>query len=139
MLKLATRHLEVVLRHSQACYPDEGCGLLIGKLDGETKLVQRVDAAPNERVDGAARRYLISSDAIRRAEKDAQSQGLEIVGFFHSHPDVAAIPSEYDRNHAWPWYSYLIVSVRNGDCREQRCWTLRDDRSGFDPEDLEIV
>ena len=70
----------------------------------------------------------------RRSEKK-----LELIGWYHSHPDAPARPSEFDREHAWPWYSYIIVSVQKGEPRDTTSWRLHDDRAAYDPEEIEIV
>ncbi len=139
MLKMQHSQLEQIVRHLEQSYPEEGCGVLIGTLEDGAKRVRRADPVINETAELAGRRYLISSDAVRHAGRLAESDGLDVVGFFHSHPDEAAAPSEFDRQHAWPWYSYLIVSVREGRSSERRCWTLADDRSAFQPEELIVV
>lgn len=72
-------------------------------------------------------------------EKDARARRLDVLGYYHSHPDHPARPSEYDRNHAWPWYSYVIVSVKRGEPKDTTSWVLSDDRSRFDPEPMEVV
>lgn len=138
MLTITPQQLTTVQRHLQQCYPNEGCGFLFGVVDNGARRVREVKPASNRRNTGAGRRYLIDPDTIRSAGREAETEGFEIIGFYHSHPDVAPVPSEYDREHAWPWYSYLIVSVQRGHCRELRSWRLRDDRSGFDPEALEV-
>ncbi len=79
-------------------------------------------------------RFLIDPKEQLKVEKDARSRGLEVVGYYHSHPDHPARPSEYDREHAWPWYSYLIVSVERGEAKDVRSWMLSDDRSRFEAE-----
>ncbi len=139
MLTIERKHLELIRSHLERAYPEEGCGVLIGAPGKAGKRVVRADPVVNETPGRAGRRYLISSDAVRHAGRLAESDGLEIVGFFHSHPDAEAAPSEYDREHAWPWYSYLIVEVRDGRWRDHRCWTLADDRSRFSREELNIV
>jgi len=73
-----------------------------------------------------------------RVEKDARARGLEVLGYYHSHPDHPARPSEYDREHAWPWYSYLIVAVEKGVPRDSRSWVLSEDRSVFHAEQIEV-
>jgi len=90
----------------------------------------------NERVDERERRFFISPQQVLMAERRARQDGLLLLGFYHSHPDHPAIPSEYDRQHALPWYSYVIVSVQGGEPGELRSWRLRDDRSAFDEEPL---
>ena len=93
-------------------------------------------AMENTREDSPRNRYLISSRELLEAEKTARARGLDIVGVYHSHPDHPARPSEFDREHAFPWYSYIIVSVHGGKPVDLASWTLRDDRSAFDAEDL---
>jgi proteasome lid subunit RPN8/RPN11 len=119
-------------------YPDEGCGFLVGDRSGGTVVVRRSLPVENRRsADGRSRtRYLITPDDFRVAERDADAHGMLVVGTYHSHPDVEARPSAYDRDHAWPWYRYLIVSVVAGTVRGARVWELRDDRSGFDEHRL---
>ena len=121
-------------------YPHEGCGFLLGARDGDVNVVDHLPAA-NDREDdvAAATRYLITPDDFRAATRKADARRLEIVGVYHSHPDVPPRPSEFDRDHAWPWYQYLIVSVVKGRADEMRVWELRDDRAGFDERQIEIV
>lgn len=131
--------LEAVHADLERAYPNEGCGLLVGQGEAVMRVLERVPA-DNRRVPegAAARRYLIDPDEYRRVSRAVSQRGLEIVGVYHSHPDAAATPSAYDREHAWPWYCYLIVGIRRGVAREARAWRLRDDRSGFDEHSLEI-
>ncbi len=133
--------IEAIRRDLAAVYPLEGCGFLMGtpRTDGRA-VVSRQLRVPNERVvdGGAANRYLIPPEAFLTAERDATALGLNIVGTYHSHPDVPARPSGYDREHAWPSYRYLIVSVVQGTVREERVWQLREDRSGFVDHGLRV-
>lgn len=123
-----------IRRHLVAAYPAEGCGFLVGarQRDGEVVINDRHPVNNHRFGDGAERtRYLISPDDFRLAERQAATDGLELVGVYHSHPDVAARPSSFDREHAWPWYLYLIVSIAGGVVKDERAWELTDDRSGF--------
>ncbi|HVT59073.1 MAG TPA: M67 family metallopeptidase [Thermoanaerobaculia bacterium] len=104
-------------------------------LEEETK-VERVVPAVNERQDSRHNRFVISPATVLAAHKEARAAGLEVVGYYHSHPDHPAEPSEFDREHAWPGLSYLIVSVREGRLDTARSWRLRDDRERFDEEPL---
>jgi proteasome lid subunit RPN8/RPN11 len=72
------------------------------------------------------------------ADRAAEARGLDVVGWYHSHPDHPARPSEYDREHAWPWYSYIIVSVAKGVAGEMTSWRLQDDRAGYEKERIEV-
>ena len=139
MLQLNSAHADEIRQIGEQTYPHECCGLLVGSLDGEVKIVSRLIPAENERTDSPANRYLITAGFLHETENSLRGSGSAILGFFHSHPDVPAQPSQYDQDHAWPWYSYLIVSVREGESRELLNWKLRDDRSAFEPEGLEIV
>ena len=132
--------LSEIRRQLVAAYPAEACGLLVGTRSDDTEmLVRRAVPMPNARTaDGAAgNRYLISPDDYRIAEREAAASGLEVVGVYHSHPDVAARPSAYDEANAWPWFGYLIVSVATGEVTDERVWELTDDRR-FVERTLEI-
>lgn len=133
--------LEEIRRHLVAAYPDEGCGLLLGTEDGGGHVLVRnhVPVPNRRRSDGGARtRYVIAPEDYLAAERRAAAEGCDVLGVYHSHPDVAARPSEYDAEHAWPWYRYLIVSVGEGRVREERVYQLREDRTGFDEHDLTV-
>jgi proteasome lid subunit RPN8/RPN11 len=120
-------------------YPEEGCGVMIGYDRNGTHEVARVEGIANQSVESRARRYLISPEQFLAADRAARAEGLDVLGFFHSHPDHPAEPSAFDREHAWPWYSYLIVSVEKGTVRAQRSFRLREDRSRFEEEPVKIV
>lgn len=119
-------------------YPEEGCGVLIGRDRDGVHDVVRVEDFANQSAETRGRRYLISPEQFLAADRAAREEGLDVLGFFHSHPDHPAEPSAFDREHAWPWYSYLIVSVENGAVGAQRSFRLTEDRSRFEEERLEI-
>jgi proteasome lid subunit RPN8/RPN11 len=139
MILLMAEHLDLIKRHGERTYPEEGCGVLVGRTNGGTKIVEEVRPTENARLDSRHNRYLIPPDDILRLERQARARGCEVVGFFHSHPDHPARPSEYDRDHAWPWYSYIIVAVAGGLALDVRSWVLTDDRSHFEPEDIGLA
>jgi proteasome lid subunit RPN8/RPN11 len=127
---------EAVRAHGEEAYPYECCGFLLGRGEDGGKRVVRVLRADNERSDSAENRYLISPEAYLRAERKAAQAGLDIVGFYHSHPEAEARPSEFDRAHALPGCSYLIVSVKGGRARDLSSWVLSEDYTRFLPEPL---
>jgi len=142
---------EKIRSHGAETYPFECCGALLGRdasamagvdlrKDALTPPREILELFPlvNRRDDSPRNRFSVSVDDVRAAEKAAREQGLEVVGWYHSHPDHPARPSEYDRDHAWPWYSYIIVSVQNGAPQEMASWRLNDDRQEFSPEGIEI-
>jgi len=118
--------------HGVETYPNECCGALIGR-DG---LVSSTYALPNTTEEGPRRRFLVRPEDYREAERRATAAGGELLGFYHSHPDHPARPSQYDLDHAWPFFSYVIVSVRAGVSEDMTSWRLQEDRSAFDQEDL---
>lgn len=138
MLIIRESHLAQIRSLGERAYPEECCGVLLGRPEGGVKKVEVLLPARNRRTDSAANRYLIEGEFVRAVEKKLCGSDRQIIGFFHSHPDAPARPSQYDRRHAWPWYSYVIVSVKKGEAVETLSWTLLDDRSGFDLEPLEI-
>ena len=133
-LSIGPSALSTIHSHATNTYSDECCGALFGADPGQ------VDAAlPLDNVTDAERRrrFLISPEAYRRAEAEADLRGRRLLGFYHSHPDHPAEPSAFDLEHAWPNLSYVIVSVRKGIVAGTRSWRLRDDRSRFDEEALQ--
>jgi len=139
-LVLDPRHATAIRQHGEADYPHEACGLMGGTVEGEgerTVVAQLVPLA-NQRLDAAHNRYLIDPDAFRRAQSELDRAGLEIVGIYHSHPDHPAEPSAFDREHAWPRLSYVIVTVAAGQGRDMRSWRLSDDRAVFAEEPITL-
>jgi proteasome lid subunit RPN8/RPN11 len=125
------REVEDAIRaHAREAYPHECCGALIGREGG----VQAAFALPNTTEEGPRRRFLVRPDDYRAAERHAQTLGLDLLGFYHSHPDHPARPSQYDLDHAWPFFSYIIVSATAEGTGALTSWRLRDDRSAFDEE-----
>jgi proteasome lid subunit RPN8/RPN11 len=117
-------------------YPGECCGVLAGRA-GEAREVLQLFPVANRRTDDP-HRYLIGPDDLRRVEAELSRSGLEVLGFYHSHPDHPAVPSRFDLEHAWPWYSYLILRVEGGRAAEAGSWQLADDRSSMRPESLDV-
>ncbi|WP_421657941.1 Mov34/MPN/PAD-1 family protein [Leptothermofonsia sp. ETS-13] len=149
-LTLNRKHLDAINHHAERTYPDECCGLLIGRLTETGRVVSEIWTTENtwtqevadEMGDGLlaskTRRYWIAPQEMLAVMKAARQQGLEIVGIYHSHPDHWAIPSECDRRLAWPQYSYLIVSVVQGKVINAQSWAL-DDHHQFQSETLHAL
>jgi len=114
--------------HGEETYPHECCGALVGR-DGR---VTGVVALPNTTEEGPRRRFLVRPSDYREAERRAAEIGAELLGFYHSHPDHPARPSQYDLDHAWPTFAYIIVAVAEGRARDMTVWYLKEDRSSFD-------
>lgn len=126
--------LAAIRAHGQETYPHECCGALLGR-DGA---VTEAFGLANTTEEGPRRRFLVRPDDYRLAERRASELGLDLLGFYHSHPDHPSRPSQYDLDHAWPFFSYVIISVREGEPKDIQSWRLRDDRSAFDEEPLTL-
>lgn len=123
--------------HLERGYPNEACGALIGSAEDTVYRVRDFRAMRNTITDRPRDRYALDPLEQLRVQKDAEAQGLEIVGFAHSHPDHPPIPSRFDAEHAWTFYSYVVASVKQGRLLEARSWRLND-KQAFDEEPLEI-
>jgi proteasome lid subunit RPN8/RPN11 len=132
-LQLPLSAVEAIRAHGAETYADECCGALLGPRPGD---IVEAFALPNEMQGERRRRFLIGPDEYRLAERRAIDTKLELLGFYHSHPDHPAVPSQFDLDHAWPNLSYIIVSVKQGQADEMRSWRLRADRSGYDEEQI---
>ena len=135
MVKIERDELGRVHAHACEGYPHEVVGILAGR--GGT--VTRAVALINERADSPRNRYEVSGLALYRAQQALEGEGFEVLGYYHSHPDHPARYSDYDRDHALPNLSYVIVSVRGGDVADTLSWRLREDRSAMDEEPLEVL
>ena len=135
-LQLTTKHDQAIRAHGAEDYPHECCGFLVGRADGETVTVMRTVPAANTRDDSPRNRFEIDPGDLVKTDRAARAEGLGVVGFYHSHPDAPARPSEFDREHAWPGYCYVIVSVRQGQPREMRNWRLTEDHTHFEEDEI---
>jgi proteasome lid subunit RPN8/RPN11 len=124
---ITSESLEAIRQHAVETFPDECCGALI-EIGGVVREAHRMD---NTTAGPAARRFRIGPDQYRLADKRARELGGSLRGFYHSHPNAPARPSEYDLEHAWPNLTYVIISVRASAPGDITVWHLRDDRSGF--------
>ena|SRR5688572_784855 len=138
IVRIAAATLHDIAAHAAAAYPEECCGVLLGVDAGDERVISSAIAVQNERADERTRRYVIEADTILLAEATARELGVEIVGFYHSHPDHPAEPSTFDRDHSWPWYTYIIVPSRRDGAGTARAWRLQDDRAAFDEQQIVI-
>jgi len=122
-----------IQNHGRETYPNECCGALIG-IDN---VVGECLSLPNTTEEGPRRRFLVDPYDYRAAERQATESGYKLVGFYHSHPDHPARPSQYDLDHAWPAFAYVIIAVEKGEPGAMTSWRLREDRSAFDEEQIE--
>src|SRR5262245_48212713 len=129
---LVTPTIDAEIRHhAEQTYPHECCGAMIGRAGQVSAIVE----LPNTTEEGPRRRFLVRPSDYRLAEQRAAALGEELIGFYHSHPDHPARPSQFDLDHAWPTFAYVIVAVAAGTAGDMTVWFLRDDRSSFEEGD----
>ena len=136
MMHITTALQNILIDHAQQGYPHEVVGILAGSRANNH--ITKVYPLINERAD-THNRYQVSALTLMRAEQSLEAEGFEIIGYYHSHPDHSAQFSDYDRDHALPNMSYLILSIQNGTFQNMSSWRLREDRSTMDPETITLT
>lgn len=137
MLKLSRTQRDAIAAHGEKAYNHECCGALLGRFVDGVRVVFDVVEVENARADSRENRYLISPKYLLRVEREARQRGLGRIGIYHSHPDHPAAPSRFDLDHCpWPHESFVIVSIVQGKATEVRSYTMREDRSAFDEEEI---
>ncbi len=139
MLRISEELAERIRAHGVETYPYECCGALLGREGGPDREVVSLVRLENRRNDSPRNRFEITPEDVRLAESKAKELGCDLIGWYHSHPDAAARPSEFDRDHAWPWYSYIIIGIEERVPKEMNSWRLTDDRTRYDSEEIEIA
>ena len=140
MIRIDEKQIDEIREHGVRDYPYECCGLLLGLFSAEGKAVIETYPISNAREESAKRnRFLIEPEELMRGERYARDRDLEVVGFYHSHPDSPAVPSQYDLEHAWPTYSYIIVSTRSAEATDLFSWEQEPDRTRFNPEEIRVI
>lgn len=137
-ITLTPEHDASMRAHAAQDYPHECCGFLVGTIGDAAVTVVRTFPAANTRSDSPRNRFEIDPGEMMRVDRIARQDGNGVVGFYHSHPDAPAQPSNFDREHAWAAYCYIIVSVVRGEPQDMKNWLLRGDRTGFDPDPIAI-
>ena len=126
------------MTHARSTYPEECCGFLLG-VDSGPRRIFRTLAAQNVNEGSRKRRYNISPVDLVRADEEARRSNLELIGIYHSHPDASPQPSQVDLENAWPWYTYLVLPLQNGEPTDLAAWALSQDRSTFNLEELRVI
>jgi len=136
MLKISSELAARLEAHLEKAYPGEGAGFLLG-VDGDVNDVLPLDNARDE--SARHNRFLLTPEDYMKAEMKAMEMGVDLIGVFHSHPDCPNVPSEYDREWAQPFFSYIITRVDEGKAVSHRSWRLAEDRTKYDEEEIEIL
>ena len=138
-IHLQPDHDEFIREQGAQAFPHECCGFMLGHDIDDIRQIEKVIPATNIRgSEELHNRFTISPEAFMKADKAARAKNLDILGFYHSHPDAPAKPSQYDLDHAWPVYSYVIVSIQDGKPAQMTSWLLENDRSRFNPQEIII-
>ncbi len=138
MIRMREQHINQIRSLGEREYPYECCGLLLGHFedDGRKSLVELFPISNAREEEARRRRFLIEPAELLRGERHAREQQLDVIGFYHSHPEDSGVPSQYDLDHAWPVYSYVIVSVQSGKAVNLFSWEMQEDRSRFNTEEI---
>jgi proteasome lid subunit RPN8/RPN11 len=139
LLKLESEFIDRIREHARHSYPEECCGFLFGSSETDEKVVRDLRELNNSSGENRSRRYVVTPEQYRNAEVWAEGKGMEVLGLYHSHPDHPSRPSQFDTDHAFPWWSYVIISVEHGNPSLISSWVLKDDRTGFAEERIEEV
>ena len=138
MITLDSRSLQEIRQHGREAYPEECCGALLGSGENGSACVARVERVGNARAEERRRRYAIDPLEYARLEREADARGMSVLGFYHSHPDHPARPSEYDRQHGLPFFHYIVLGVSAGSPGEIASFVLSEDRGLFEQEELVV-
>jgi proteasome lid subunit RPN8/RPN11 len=139
MVHINKKLRDLIKKDGENSYNEECCGAIFGKRENGTFEITELLTFKNERGDNRKRRYLISPKQYLESERIASEKKLNLLGFYHSHPDHPAIPSQFDTEHALPYFVYIIVSVRNGKAERLTSWKLMEDRSKFEEMEMNII
>jgi len=136
MIVLPEALKKLIKEEGENAFPNECCGVIFGEF-GDVKTAAAAQHIINNFDDGEKyHRFLITPEDMMKAELKAREMKADILGFYHSHPDCPAKPSDYDREHALPFYSYVIVSVMGGEAADFKSWELSEDREKFIEEEI---
>jgi proteasome lid subunit RPN8/RPN11 len=137
MILVNQEQLAQMRAHGERDYPFECCGLMLGRFaDGRKQVIETYPISNAREEEAKRNRFLIRPEELMRGEKYAREKSLDVVGFYHSHPDDLAVPSQYDLEHAWPTYSYIVMAVEQGRAADLRSWEMESDRSRFNEEEI---
>lgn len=138
MIRLRKELVRQIEQHGEGTYPEECCGIMLGLSKEDTQTVEAVIELDNKQEENRRRRFFVTPGQYIQAERIASERKLELLGFYHSHPDHPAIPSAYDTEHALPWFTYVIVSVMQGEAKGITAWLLTETRGRFKEKPLSI-
>ncbi len=136
MVKFPAKVISHIEKHGERTYPEECCGIMLGVNENDNQAVEEIVELDNEQVENRRRRFIVTPKQYLQAERIAAEKKLALLGFYHSHPDHPAVPSEFDREHALPWFTYVIISVVDQKAKDTTAWLLNETRERFTKREL---
>jgi proteasome lid subunit RPN8/RPN11 len=136
MIKVTKEAWDVMVAHAQAKFPNECCGAMIGMIDGETKNVTLAEPLENAYDGAQGARYELRPEDLLLADKKARAAGLDLIGIFHSHPDCDAYFSKTDLENSCPWYSFVVLSIKDGQFDHANSFLPNADQTAAEKEEL---
>lgn len=136
MIEVEKQAWDVMVAHAQATYPNECCGAMVGTVNVGRKLVKAAVPLANSFQGTQAARYELRPEDLLEADRTAREQGLDLVGIFHSHPDCDAYFSETDLKNSCPWYSFVVLSVKEGKFHHAASFLPNAEQTAAEKEEL---
>ena len=136
MIRVASEPWQEMVAHARSTYPNECCGAMLGRVDGEAKEVLAAMRLENSSAGSQAARYELRPQDLLAADKEARRQGLDLIGIYHSHPDCDAYFSKTDLENSCPWYSFIVLSIQNGEFHHANSWLPNAEQTQAEKEDL---
>jgi proteasome lid subunit RPN8/RPN11 len=131
MIRLSKKIVHEIEYHAEQMYPEECCGMMLGFSENGSQSIEAIIGIDNSQDENRRRRFLITPAQYREAERLAKEWKMELLGFYHSHPDHPAAPSMFDTDHALPWFTYIIISVEKGKAAAMTAWLLNEEHNRF--------
>lgn len=125
-----------MVAHAESTYPNECCGVMLGRIDGDAKSVTIAQPLENVSAGSHAARYELRPEDLLHADREARRQNLDLIGIYHSHPDCDAYFSETDLKNSCPWYSFVVLSVQNGTFHHANSWLPNAEQTASEKEEL---
>jgi proteasome lid subunit RPN8/RPN11 len=138
MIRISEELACQIEQHGKQTYPEECCGMVLGSNKDTVQIVESIIEIDNSQGENRKRRFFITPQQYLQAERIAKEKNLELLGFYHSHPDHPAIPSSFDTEHALPFFTYIIVSISQGEAKSMTAWLLEENRLRFGERELSI-
>lgn len=136
MIRVEPAAWDVMVSHAQDKFPNECCGAMIGVIDGDEKTVRLAIPMENAFTGPQAARYELRPEDLMQADREARKAGMDLIGVFHSHPDCDAYFSETDLKNSCPWYSFVVLSIKNGEFDHANSFLPNPDQTAADKEEL---